>query len=122
VTDRTPIAARRPPTADLDDLSVEVNPRSGRRSRAAPQRAARLVFAGILILLCLWVLSGFLAALGWALILTIATWPLYDRFLSLLEESQRRFMAPFLFTLIIALVFLAPLFLAAVAAGGTSIT
>jgi len=100
---------------DLDDDATELMPRSGRRT--TPQHVARLVLAGILILLCAWVLGGFLAALGWALILAIATWPLYDRFLLLLKEPQRRFLAPFLFTLLIALVFVAPLFFAAVAAG-----
>lgn len=116
MSDRPPIVVRsKAPPVDLADEAADVNPRSNRR--ASQQRVARLILAGALILLGLWVLSGFLGALGWAMILAIATWPLYDRFLSLVAEPRRRILAPVLFTFLIALVFVAPLAVAAVAAG-----
>ena len=115
MSDGTPIAVRgKTPQVDIVDDPADTHPRSARR--ATQQRTARMLLSGALILLGLWVLSGFLGAIGWAIILTIATWPLYERFTSLVAETRRRFWAPLLFTLLIALVFLAPLAVAGVAA------
>ena len=85
--------------------------------RVAQQRIARLLLWGAIVFLGIIVLRGFLAALGWAVILTIATWPLYERFLGLFDEKRRAAAAPFLFTLLIALIFVGPLAVAAVATG-----
>ena len=49
-------------------------------SDMTPQQMARLVLAGLIILAGLYVLSAFFAPLGWAVVLAIATWPLYQRF------------------------------------------
>ena len=48
-------------------------------SRARSQRIAGVVLAAALVLLGLWILHRFLAALAWATILAIALWPLYWR-------------------------------------------
>jgi predicted PurR-regulated permease PerM len=76
------------------------------------QRFAILVLDAALVGLSVWVLRGFLSALSWAVVLTIATWPLYARFLTLFNPRRRRVLAPILFSLLITLVFLAPLSMA----------
>src|ERR1700761_692859 len=78
-------------------------------ARAQPsQRIAASVVDIALVLLGIWVLRGFLSALAWAVVLTLATWPLYERFQTLFRPERRRNLAPALFTLIIALVFIVP--------------
>jgi predicted PurR-regulated permease PerM len=80
------------------------------------QQIARVALAVGLTLLGLYLLEGFLRALAWAVILAIATWPLYLR-------TQRRFGAPsghdshnvllpLLFTAGVTLLFVVPLTLA----------
>lgn len=87
------------------------------RRTAQAQQNARLILAGVLILMGLWTLHDFLTALGWAVILAVATWPLYVRFTTALPKKRDRFAAPLLFTLLIGLVFLGPFAMAAVEAG-----
>jgi predicted PurR-regulated permease PerM len=78
-------------------------------ARAQPsQRIATSIVDIALVLLGIWVLRGFMGALAWAVVLTLATWPLYERFLTLFRPEQRRNLAPALFTLVIALVFIVP--------------
>jgi predicted PurR-regulated permease PerM len=72
------------------------------------QRIATSVVDIALVLLGIWVLRGFMSALAWAVVLTLATWPLYERFLTLFSPARRRNLAPALFTLVIALVFIVP--------------
>lgn len=74
----------------------------------ASQRIATIVVDTALVLLGFWVLSGFFGALAWAMVLTLATWPLYDRFRSAFSPERRGDVAPALFTLLIALVFIVP--------------
>lgn len=83
----------------------------------SPQQAARLVLAGIIIALGLYVLSAFFAPLGWAVVLAIATWPLYQRFNTALPLKWRRDIAPLIFTAAITLLFIVPLLLAALEMG-----
>ncbi len=74
------------------------------------QQIARVTLGIGLTLLGMYVIEGFLAALVWAVILAIATWPLYQR-------TQRRFgsakghnvLLPLLFTVAVALLFAVPL-------------
>lgn len=47
----------------------------------AVSRIARAVFVAGLLALCIWVLMDFLAALVWAAVIAIATWPLRERLL-----------------------------------------
>jgi predicted PurR-regulated permease PerM len=88
-------------------------------SQAAPeppsQQRARLVVAGGFVLLGLWVLHDFLPALAWAVVLSIALWPLYQRLLRLFPDHHGRIAAPLLLTSAVGVVFLAPLVLLGIA-------
>lgn len=72
------------------------------------QRIAMTVLSVGLVLLAWWVVHGFMSALAWAVVLTIATWPLYERFVLLFDAKRRCDLAPLLFTSVIALVFIVP--------------
>src|SRR6202142_690152 len=78
-------------------------------SEISPQQIARLVLGGLIIVGGLYVLSAFFAPLGWAVVLAIATWPLYQRFQSALPPKGRRDGAPLLFTAAITLLFIVPI-------------
>jgi len=75
------------------------------------QPLARIALATALILLGLWILFDFLAALAWAGVLAIALWPLYHRMLRLLPKHSDRIVGPLLGTALIGIVFIAPLVL-----------
>src|SRR5919198_923139 len=74
------------------------------------QDSFRLVFGMAVMLFGIWTVSGFLPALAWALVIAIATWPLYERLRSMfpLQSRIRRWGAP-LFTLLVGAVLLVPL-------------
>jgi predicted PurR-regulated permease PerM len=78
------------------------------------QRIARMVLAAALVLLGLWILHRYLAALAWAAVLAIALWPLYRRLVSALGGHGQRILAPLILTLSIGLVFIVPFVYAAV--------
>lgn len=78
-----------------------------RRSRA--QGGARITLVLALSALGLWVLHPFLPALAWAVILAIALWPLYAKAERRWPPGGHNILLPSLFTLAVALVFLAPL-------------
>jgi predicted PurR-regulated permease PerM len=63
----------------------------------------------VIALLALWILQGFLPALAWAVIIAIASWPLYLRFERRLPRKFTRTGAAILFTLLVAILFIAPL-------------
>jgi predicted PurR-regulated permease PerM len=73
------------------------------------QHTARAVLAALLVLLSLVVLRDFLGALGWAVILAIATWPLYRRFAARLGYEPWRTMPAAIFAAAIAVLVLVPL-------------
>jgi predicted PurR-regulated permease PerM len=75
------------------------------------QTLARIALATALILIGVWILEEFLAALAWAAVLAIALWPLYHRMLSFLPERSEREIAPALATLAVGIIFIAPLVL-----------
>src|ERR1700739_2323880 len=79
-----------------------------------PQRIARLVLAAALILLGLWILHRYLAALAWAAVLAIALWPLYRRLVNAFGKHGQRVFAPLVLTLSIGLIFIVPFVYAAV--------
>jgi predicted PurR-regulated permease PerM len=81
------------------------------------QQLARLVLAIGLILLGLWILQEFLAALAWAAVFAIAIWPLHARLCHALGERDRPIAAPLLITMAIALLLIGPLVYGAIAAG-----
>jgi predicted PurR-regulated permease PerM len=90
-----------------------VTPGEGQPERTL-QRVARLVLAAGLILLGLWILHGYLAALAWAAVLAIALWPLYQRLIRALRGRGRRVFAPLVLTLAVGLIFIVPFVYAAV--------
>jgi len=75
------------------------------------QSYARIALATALIALGLWILFDFLPALAWAGVLAIALWPLYHQMLRLLPERSDRIVGPLLGTVLIGIVFIAPLVL-----------
>ena len=79
------------------------------------QQRARLVLAAGFVVLGLWILHEFLAALAWAVVLSIALWPLYQRLLGVWPGRGGRVAAPLLLTLTVGVVFLTPLVLLGVA-------
>ena len=79
------------------------------------QQRARFVVAAGFVIFGLWILHDFLPALAWAVVLSIALWPLYQRLLQVLPERSGRIIAPLLLTLIVGIVFLTPLVLLGIA-------
>ena len=69
------------------------------------QSAARLAFAGGVVVLALWTFAEYLPALGWAGVIAIATWPFFVR---LRARFGRGGALPALFALAVGLVVLAP--------------
>jgi predicted PurR-regulated permease PerM len=74
-----------------------------------PQQFALAVLGLGMAVLGAYILQGFLRALVWALIFAIAVWPLYRRARHRWPPRRHNILLPALFTLAVALVFLAPL-------------
>ena len=91
--------------ADPPEGVRDIEPGSGARS----QRIAGIVLAAALVLLGLWILHRFLAALAWATILAIALWPLYWRLARAFSPRGHRILAPLVVTLLVGLVLIVPL-------------
>lgn len=72
------------------------------------KNTAQWVFGTSVLLLALWLIHAYLAALAWAGVIALASWPLYRRFEHCLP-ARLRCLAPLLFTLLVALLFIAPL-------------
>lgn len=85
---------------------------------AAPrlQLVARGVVILGLVLLGGWILRGFLPALGWAVVLAVATWPLLRR-IRARRAAPSRLLLPAAATAAVAVAFLLPLGFAAVELG-----
>ncbi len=81
------------------------------------QQIARVALAIGLALLGLYLLEGFLRALIWAVILAIATWPMYVRAQQRFGAGRHNVLLPLLFTAAITLLFVVPLALAAIQLG-----
>jgi len=82
------------------------------------QRIAYLVVSAALLALGIWILWDFVAALIWAVILAIATWPFYQRLRQgLHDQGGSPIVAPLIATLVIGLLCLVPLGLMAVELG-----
>ncbi|MFO1059755.1 MAG: AI-2E family transporter [Dongiaceae bacterium] len=103
-------AGERPEAPPLDP-ELELHHAETRR------RWTRLVFYALLLGLSIWVLKGFLAVFAWAVILAIATWPLYRRIVRALRAEDSSVTAPLLATLGIGLALLLPLTYAAIGIG-----
>jgi predicted PurR-regulated permease PerM len=96
--------------ADPPEGVGDIEPGSAARS----QRIAGVVLAAALVLLGLWILHRFLAALAWATILAIALWPLYWRLTRAFSPRGHRILAPLVVTLLVGLVLIVPLVYAAI--------
>src|SRR5882757_5906280 len=79
--------------------------------RPGTRAITRTVFAILLVLQALWVASDLLPALGWAVIIAIAVWPIYTRFTMLIAGGRAPAVAALLFTLLTGLVLLVPVIL-----------
>ena len=81
------------------------------------QRMARILLAIALLALGIYVIEGFLRALVWAVILAVATWPLYLRAQQRVPPGKHNVLLPALFTAASGLVFIGPLAALAVQLG-----
>lgn len=79
------------------------------------QQIARIALATAVVAVGLWIIADFLPALAWASVLAIALWPLYRWLLLLLPERSDRALGPLLGTMLIGIVFIAPLVLLGIA-------
>jgi predicted PurR-regulated permease PerM len=84
-----------------------------RRERGAalapwPERIAGPILILGLIGLGLWILHAFFAALVWAAVFAIITWPVYRRLAPLFPPSREPIVAPLVLTAFIGLVFIVP--------------
>ncbi len=104
---KTPPAISEPAkTADPDPLPSQGMLQS---PSGSAQRIGGIAAALGLLGLGLWILKGFLAALAWAAVFAIASWPLYRRLVRALPNGAERAVAPLLFTLALGLLFAVPL-------------
>ena len=81
---------------------------------------ARVALAALLTGLGLWTIREFIPALVWSGIIAIAVWPLYERAQRQCPPGRHNLLLPSAFTLIVAVVFIAPLAIAAVRVGRES--
>ena len=72
------------------------------------QKTARYILIGLLVLLGAWMLRHFLPALCWAVVLAIATSPLYDRWLVRFHGKWRHVFASLTFTTLLGLILILP--------------
>ena len=90
-------------TPDTAVQSPQQEPASG-----WAQDAARVVLVVGLVALGLYILSEFVRALVWAVVLAVALWPLYARAQRRFPPGKHNILLPSLFTAVVALVFLLP--------------
>ncbi len=69
----------------------------------------RTAVALLVVLLAAWVAQDFLAALAWATVIAIATWPVYIVFATRVFGGRPQALAAFLFTVLTSLVLLVPI-------------
>src|SRR6266853_1994889 len=75
------------------------------------------ISTSLVLLLALWILRGFLVPLTWAVIIALATWPLYRRFSAWLPQRFSSNGIPLLFTALVTLFVVGPFGFAFVAVG-----
>jgi predicted PurR-regulated permease PerM len=80
------------------------------------QDAARVLLPAILLALGLYLLSNYLRALVWAVVLAIALWPLFERARLRVPRRMRGEVLPALFTLLVGFVFVLPFAILAIEA------
>jgi predicted PurR-regulated permease PerM len=80
---------------------------------AGVQAAARVAIGAVVVAAAAWVAWEFLAALVWAAIIAIATWPLYNRLATAIGGKRSQILAPLCFTLVMACFVIVPTMLLA---------
>ena len=103
---------KRAPVAKRDTGPATTDVREPLSLDARARLAARTALAVALLALALWIAADFLAALIWAGIFAIATWPLYVRFASNFSQKTAYVPAALAFTLVIGFTIFLPLALA----------
>jgi len=73
------------------------------------QNAAELALSAILLGVGVYILSGYLHALGWALVLAVVLWPSYDRLYRRASSALVREALPVLFVALVGLGIMVPL-------------
>jgi predicted PurR-regulated permease PerM len=106
-----------PPGTERQPSKPHAAPFAGSVLPGASRRRARIVFATALAAIGLWVARDFLIPLGWAVILGVALWPLYRRFVERVWQGRQSALPPLLFTLATCLVLIVPLGFAAAELG-----
>jgi predicted PurR-regulated permease PerM len=79
---------------------------------ASARIAMRTALAVVLVSLSVWVAFDFLPALGWAVVLALALWPLYARFARLLPARWPPVIAPLAFTVLTGVLLFVPIAIA----------
>jgi predicted PurR-regulated permease PerM len=82
-----------------------------------PERVGGTALVLGLVGLGLWILHAFFAALVWAAVFAIITWPIYRRFAPLLPSRSEPIVAPLVLTAAIGLVFIVPFTFVAIEIG-----
>ena len=80
---------------------------------ARARNVSRATLAVVLVMLSLWVAREFLASVGWAAVIAVTAWPLYEQFAQSVGRSSRSAVAPLVFTLLVGVVLFLPVGLAA---------
>jgi len=76
-----------------------------------------IVLISVVLLLCLWLLRSFLVPIAWAVIIALASWPLYRRFGEHLPRQLGSNGRALLFTMLVTVLVLGPFGFAFVAIG-----
>src|SRR5690242_15713194 len=93
---------------ELPSSKPDLAPLMGSAPSAASRRTIRVVLATVLAAIGLWVARDFLIPLGWAVILTVALWPLYCRFVERVWKRRGSILPSLLFTLATGLILIFP--------------
>ena len=89
---------RKPVLITHDALAIDARARTG----------CRVVLAILVFVLSLWIARDFLAPVGWAVLITVATWPIYLRFAEAIPGKREGARAPLIFTLLTGLLLFFP--------------
>ncbi|VVM07472.1 hypothetical protein MAMC_01635 [Methylacidimicrobium cyclopophantes] len=101
------------PASKLDPVAE--GPEEGQGG--AFQTNARVVLALCLAALGIWTVRSFLVSMSWALVIAIASWPLYRWLRSNSPPWMRGIVLPFVFTLVVGVALIGPLTYAAIKVG-----
>ncbi|QSR84438.1 AI-2E family transporter [Methylacidimicrobium sp. B4] len=101
------------PSSKLDPLTEE----PGEEQSGAFQANTRVVLALCLAALGIWTTRGFLVSMSWALVIAVASWPLYRWLRLRAPQWMRGIVLPLIFTLVIGVALIGPLTYAAIKLG-----